>query len=110
MAEQRKCFEPESYQFVIRQLINRTVKEEKLKIAERLLEKTDLSISQIAEIVDLKKEDLEKAFRYTKRDKSKVKYSLQSATTEEEQLFNSLNRNLLAMEQKNDKLDSSQKE
>ena len=101
MEDRRKCFETESYQFAVRQLVSRAVREEKLRIARNLFEKTDLTLKQIAEIVDIKVEDLERVFSYVKRDKSKVKYNLQVAVTKEEQLLAELSRNLAIMEGKN---------
>ena len=99
-----RCFKGESYNFAMRQIRNQIIKEEKLKIAKSLLEKTDLSLAQIADIVGLKKDELEKAFQYTKRDKEHVKYHLQSRVSSEEQLFKDLDKNLSNMKKKQDKL------
>ena len=96
----KRCFNSESYSFAMRQVINRTVKEEKLKIAKSLIEKTDLSLSQIADIVGLKKDELEKAFRHIQRDSKTVKYHLQSTTSKEEQLFKDLDSNLSSIQKK----------
>ncbi len=84
MNKGKRCFNSESYSFAMRHVINRTVKEEKLKIAKSLIEKTDLSLSQIADIVGLKKDELEKAFRHVQRDSKTVKYRLQSTISKEE--------------------------
>ena len=104
MNKDKKCFNSESYSFALKQVISRTVREEKLKIAKSLLEKTDLSLAQIADIVGLKKDELEKAFRYTKRDKEQVKYHVQSRVSAEEQLFKELDENLSNMKKKQNKL------
>ncbi len=104
MRKKGKCFNGESYYFAVRQMTSRAVKEEKLRIAKSLLEKTDLSINQIADIVGIKKEELEKAFRHLRRDESKVKYQLHSTTSKEEELFRNLDKNLSTMKDKQDKL------
>ena len=103
MEKKGKCFSGESYYFAMRQMTSRAVKEEKLRIAKSLLEKTDLSISQIADIVGIKKDELEKAFRHFRRDENKVKYQIQSATSREEQLFRDLDKNLSTMKEKQDR-------
>ena len=104
----RRCFNSESYNFAMRHIINRTVKEEKLKIAKSLIEKTDLSLSQIADIVGLKKDELEKAFRHIQRDSRTVKYHLQPKTSKEEQLFKDLDSNLLAIKKKQEEFKRKQ--
>jgi len=104
MRKKEKCFSAESYYFAMRQVTSRAVKEEKLRIAKSLLEKTDLSINQIADIVGIKKDELEKEFRHFRRDESEVKYHMQSTTSKEEQLFKNLDKNLSTMKDKQDKI------
>ena len=99
MRKKGKCFNGESYYFAMRQVTSRAVKEEKL-----ILEKTDLSMSQIADIVGIKKDELEKEFRHFRRDESEVKYRMQSTTSKEEQLFKNLDKNLSTMKDKQDKI------
>ena len=104
MRKKDKCFSGESYYFAMRQATSRAVKEEKLRIAKSLLEKTDLSMNQIADIVGIKKDELEKEFRQFRRDESEVKYRMQSTTSREEQLFKNLDKNLSTMKDKQDKI------
>ena len=88
MRDKRSCYDA----FALSLFRKMILEEEKKKIARRLFELTDLSIRQIAEIVELSEKKLRQEFYLLKRQKAK--YLLSTEESKVDRLFRSIDRNL----------------
>lgn len=94
MKRNRKCYD--SFALAIQRKM--LLEEEKIRIARKLHQLTDLSVKQIAEIVDLPEKKLNKVLQYQER--GEAKYQLSKNETATERLFREIDNGLADMKKR----------
>ncbi len=88
------CLDSSSLEFIKSEISKTAELKEKRKLATRLYQLTDLSITQIAELVGIDKGVLERELSSIHRNPLKVRYRLQERNSKAEQLLSQIEKNL----------------
>ncbi len=94
------CITNSTLEFMRIQIARTSKLEEKKNIAKRLYLLTNLTITQIAELVDIDEKPLRKALSSICRKNSRIKYKLVQENSLADTLLEQIKENLLTMEDK----------
>lgn len=88
------CLDSSSLKFIKSEIFKTAELKEKKKLAARLYQLTDLSITQIAELVEIDKGLIERELSSIPRNPSKARYQLQERSSETQKLLNQIEKKL----------------